>query len=331
MNFLGSKTLETNRLILRKTEESDLKTLWEILCNEAVSKYYLTSKINYNWEDEKKWQYKKLEHASDNDVFQWTIVLKDTNEVIGQINCLKVSEDELTRDVGWFIDPLYHKKGYAIEAATEMIKYMFLEVGINSIETSAAIVNSNSWMLMEKLGFKRQKETGYVKYTLLDDKIRTYKYKLTRLDFLKELFRKDELYIKEDIDKDPYIKHLSDDFVVNITGLTASGKTEATLPYLKDCDVVNLDEFDTNDFDKLYNDILDKYKNSYKTLILESNYFYKLKNISLLKGDIIIIRTCKTTCRRRNMARCSNNTEYTDNLDKLIHILNSFIDKIDKL
>ena len=50
MNQLGSKTLETDRLILHKTEEQDLKELWNILLLEEVSKYYLTSKINEDWE-----------------------------------------------------------------------------------------------------------------------------------------------------------------------------------------------------------------------------------------------------------------------------------------
>ena len=49
MNFLGSKTIETKRLILHKTEERDLKKLWSILLIEDVSKYYLTAKINNNW------------------------------------------------------------------------------------------------------------------------------------------------------------------------------------------------------------------------------------------------------------------------------------------
>ena len=31
MKFLGSKTLETKRLLLHKTEEKDLKILWQIL------------------------------------------------------------------------------------------------------------------------------------------------------------------------------------------------------------------------------------------------------------------------------------------------------------
>ena len=31
MNFIGTKKLYTSRLILRPTEESDLKILWELL------------------------------------------------------------------------------------------------------------------------------------------------------------------------------------------------------------------------------------------------------------------------------------------------------------
>ena len=49
MNFIGSKKIETDRLILRPTEESDLKTLWGILLDTGVNKYYLTSKINSDW------------------------------------------------------------------------------------------------------------------------------------------------------------------------------------------------------------------------------------------------------------------------------------------
>ena len=127
MKYLGSRTIETNRLILRKTEEQDLKQLWEILLLEEVSKYYLTTKINQNWEDEKKWQYKKLERAGDNDVFCWTITIKETKEVIGQISVQELKEpQENIRDIGWFLHPDYQKKGYAKEAAREVLKYMFL-------------------------------------------------------------------------------------------------------------------------------------------------------------------------------------------------------------
>lgn len=189
MKLLWSKTLETERLLLHKTEEKDLKKIWEILCIENVSKYYLTTKINYNWEDEKKWQYKKLEEATNGDIFRWTIELKNSNIVIWQIDIFENPNfnDIEIRDIGRFIDPNYQGKWYGYEAAYEILKYMFLEVGIKSIKTSAAINNPSSRRLMEKLWFKRLDGTKFTKYTLLDNEIEAYKYELTKKDFIHKL------------------------------------------------------------------------------------------------------------------------------------------------
>ena len=186
MNLLWSKTLETERLLLHKTEEKNLKKLWEMLCIDDVSKYYLTTKINYDWEEEKKWQYKKLEEATNPDIFRWTIELKDSNEVIGQISMPEESDlnNKEIRDIGWFIDPKFQKMWYAYEAAAEILRYMFMEVGIKSIKTVAAINNPSSWRLMEKLWFKRLDGTKFVKYTLMKDDVEAYKYELTKEDFI---------------------------------------------------------------------------------------------------------------------------------------------------
>lgn len=140
----------------------------------------------------KKWQYKKLEEASNPDIFRWTIELKDSNEVIGQIDITEKSDfdDKEIRDIGRFINPEFQGKWYAYEAAFEVLKYMFLEVWIKLIKTEAAIDNSSSWKLMEKLWFKRLDETKFVKYTLLDNEVEDYEYELTKSDFIEKNFNK---------------------------------------------------------------------------------------------------------------------------------------------
>lgn len=40
MNFLGSKTIETDRLILRTQTMNEQKRLWEILMIPEVNKYF---------------------------------------------------------------------------------------------------------------------------------------------------------------------------------------------------------------------------------------------------------------------------------------------------
>ncbi|MBR3210776.1 MAG: GNAT family N-acetyltransferase [Bacilli bacterium] len=185
MKFLGSKTIETERLILHKTEETDLKKLWSILLLEEVSKYYLTAKINTDWEKEKIWQMKKLQKASNLDTFIWTIELKDSKDVIGQISLHPTDKDNIM-DIGWFLDPSFHKKGYAYEAALNVLKYMFLECDLEKIETCVCKKNPNSYHLMEKLGFERQDTTRMIKYTLLDTEEECFNYDLTKEDFIKK-------------------------------------------------------------------------------------------------------------------------------------------------
>ena len=187
MKYIGSKVLETDNLILRPTQEEDLKILWKILLDENVSKYYLTSKINKDWEEEKKWQYKKLSHALDKDIFQWSVVLKFENRCIGQVSCQKIEEnnDNSVRDVGWFLDPRFQGHGYGSEAAKKMLDYMFNDVEIRKIETSAAMVNTPSWKIMEKLGFHRTGEIKKVKYNMLPEPVDCYCYEITREEYIK--------------------------------------------------------------------------------------------------------------------------------------------------
>ncbi len=370
MNKLGSKTLETKRLLLHKTKEKDLKEIWSILCIDSVNKYYLTAKLNYDWEKEVKWQYKKLENASNLDVFQWTIELKDTNEIIGQISVqARENEPEEIRDIGWFIEPTHQKKGYAYEAAVEVLKYMFLEVEIEKIITSSAIINPSSWSLMEKLGFKKQDKTIMIKYTFVDEEIENQVYELDKNMFLKELFRKEKLHISEDIDKDPYYKHISDDFVLNITGESGSGKSTLTKTYqgentiIIDTDQVfgseekdkynqeisdylfnKYGKIDTiKDFDIFYKETIDYFKSSNKLIIIDSAQLRYLKDLSLLKGELIVLRTSINECFNRCVNRYKERNP-EGSFEEIVaystrkkgmyswyHNLNKFLDKVDKI
>ena len=61
-----------------------------------------------------------------------------------------------------------------------------------------------------------------------------------------------------------------------------------------------------NEFSTIYNDILNYYKNTDKTLVIDSAQFRNLrteKEIKLLKGKIIIIRTSIEECYKRVVNR----------------------------
>ena len=198
MNFIGSKTIETERLILRKSTMKEQKRLWEILMLPEVNKWYLVGakkyandKEHWTWEVQEKYYQVKVAKAENEDFFYWSIFLKPeyTNsgkeEVIGQVSAQEYGEDLSVRDVGWYLDPVYQGRGYASEAAKAMINYMFKQVEIEKIISGAVKDNIASCKIFEKLGFDKVGEiTHDSSYTFYDGILTFSQYELTRKRYL---------------------------------------------------------------------------------------------------------------------------------------------------
>lgn len=175
------------------------------------------------------------------------------------------------------------------------------------------------------------------------------------------------------VDKDPYIKKLTDDNIINLTGQSGSGKSYYASILDKDkYIVIDTDDIfsesrfsETNginkelgimfrnkykelpnlgdDFDIIYQDILDYCKNIDKTIVIDCAQFHCIKDINLLKGKIIIMRTCIDTCYNRCIDRFKQSKEnYTKeelnkykekkkSIYKWYKGTNEFIEKIDKI
>ena len=191
MKFLGSKTIETDRLILKAQTMDEQHYLWSVLMIPEVNRYYLTVPKKFrdklkDWDKQKDFYMKDMEHANDLDVFKWSVFIKDTGECIGRVSCHEAhDEDDAINDpnirgVGWFIDPKYSGNGYGREAASAMMDFMFNECEIDEIKTGAAMQNPASWLIMERFGFIRSDKTAFVEYTFVDEPIEDYQYYLTK-------------------------------------------------------------------------------------------------------------------------------------------------------
>lgn len=191
MNFIGSKIIETDRLILKPQTMQEQKLLWEILMLPEVNRVYLTTPPKFrdklkDWSKQEQFYEEKIKHANDPDIFEWSIYLKDTNECIGKIDYHEYSkeednvDDKSIRGVGWYINPTHQGNGYATEAAKATLKYMFEEVEITKIITGAAIDNPASWKIMNRLGYKKLPYTKQVQYTFLDELVEIYMYEITK-------------------------------------------------------------------------------------------------------------------------------------------------------
>ena len=189
-------------------------------------------------------------------------------------------------------------------------------------------------------------------------------------DILKEIW--DPLDISLYVDKEPYIKVITDDKVINLTGQSGSGKSYYASSLDKDKYLV----IDTDDifsdikfkessginrelgimfrekykeipnlgdnFDLIYQEILDYCKDIDKTIVIDCAQFHSLKDISKLKGKIMIMRTSIDTCYKRCIERFKKSKEsYTEeelekykekkkSIYKWYKETNEFIEKVDK-
>ncbi len=189
---------------------------------------------------------------------------------------------------------------------------------------------------------------------------------------------KSNLLISRFVDKEPYIKKITDDKIINLTGQSGSGKSYYAKEHFNSEDYVTIDTDEifsdkrfsktsginkelgimfrekykelpnlTEQFDMIYDDILDYCKNIDKTIVIDCAVFHCIKDINKLKGTVIVIRTCIDTCYKRTISRWidnhkKQNSDYTNeelekfkNKKKGIYSWyngsNEFLGKIDKL
>lgn len=147
-------------------------------------------------------------------------------------------------------------------------------------------------------------------------------------EYLNEV--KSDILISRFVDKEPYVKTITSDKIINLTGESGSGKSFYTNQYLDDdnyividTDIVFSDKPSTNkesleirelfkdrdkedlinDFDGCYLQILDYFKDSDKTIVVDSAQYRNIKDYSILKGQIIVMRTSIETCYERCLNR----------------------------
>lgn len=202
-----------------------------------------------------------------------------------------------------------------------------------------------------------------------DDKKANLKVYSDVLEILNEI--KSDLLISINVDKNPYVKKITNDNVINVTGELGSGKTYYTNQYDDNYVIVNTDnifnskkpikdyevEFQNmfiekygdlknvliDNFDKCYEDILNYFNGNKKTVVIDSAQFRYMKDLSKLKGEIVVLRPSVDLCYKRcidrfNRKHISATKEERDNYKfkkKKVYtwykLLNDFLIRIDKL
>lgn len=151
-----SPKMETDRLILRRYNESDLNAFYEILHDDRLHKYIRFPDLTR--EQELEYIRNCMKDVETDRCEKWSIVLKENNEIIGNISVNTVVKKHNYCNVGYVIRYDYWGKGYASEALKTVSDYL-LDSGYYLVECTCNELNKQSSRVMEKAGFKKD---GYI-------------------------------------------------------------------------------------------------------------------------------------------------------------------------
>lgn len=142
MNF----NIQTKRLILRKIHPDDFS---------AFAGYYGDLEVC-----ESLFGHPDIDDTAIADAFDFnlgldlcfSIVLKSTVEVIGNIHFVNITEHYLA-EVGYILHPKHWAQGYMAEALSAAINFVFNDYGLYKIRATTEMSNAASVKLLERCGF----------------------------------------------------------------------------------------------------------------------------------------------------------------------------------
>jgi len=149
MNHIGAKTLETDRLILRKLEVEDAKTYAPVYFEqEAIDSGKPVSQEQIESLKE------RIVHFSAIDKYYWGIVEKNSGNLIGEVLVFDGNDRLGACVLGYQMSRNNRNRGYTTEAVTRILLFLILEVGYNRIASGHQADNPASGRVMAKSGMK---------------------------------------------------------------------------------------------------------------------------------------------------------------------------------
>ena len=177
-------SFETERLRIRRWEESDAEELYPLAADPAVGPIA-------GWPP-----HKSLEESRDiirsvlNGPETYAVCLKEDGRVIGSVGLHLKGHTDLTDradecELGYWIGKPFWGHGYMTECAREMLRHAFEDLGMRSVWCGYYDGNERSRRVQEKCGFRYQWTSDDVDVPQMNTKRRGHVNRLTKTEWLR--------------------------------------------------------------------------------------------------------------------------------------------------
>ena len=145
--------LNTKRLLLRSFRLDDAYAVQKLAGNVNVSKMTLNIPYPYKAGMAEEWISSHQENRESKTGISYAIVKLDSNQLIGTMSLVRIDGSE--GELGYWIGQPYWGMGYCTEAARELIRFSFNNLGLDKIVSEHLISNPASGRVMQKIGMHR--------------------------------------------------------------------------------------------------------------------------------------------------------------------------------
>ena len=154
MNHIGTQTIETERLILRKVQIDDVEQMYSNWAKDPENVKYVTWSAHKNIDETKKVISDWISEYKNPNCYRWMITLRSNSSVIGNIDVIDSSDENECCEIGYVLSKKYWNNGYMTEALHSVLNYLFKKVGFHRIQLRHDVDNIASGRVMEKNGLK---------------------------------------------------------------------------------------------------------------------------------------------------------------------------------
>ena len=155
MKHRGTKVLETDRLLLRRFTVGDANAMFNNWASDPEVTKYLVWPPHEDVEVSRDVLYEWVSCYREKEYYQWAIVLKENgDEPIGSIGVAIRNDVTEMVHIGYCVGKKWWNQGITSEALGALVKFFFLKVRVNRIESRHDPRNPNSGKVMMHCGLK---------------------------------------------------------------------------------------------------------------------------------------------------------------------------------
>ena len=153
----GTVTLKNERLTLRRLAVEDAQEMYDNWATEEKVARYVAWSVHKSVEETKELLANWVPGYEKPDYYHW--VIEFDGDLIGTIGLHTVSDKSWRAEMGYCIGSRWWGRGLVAEAAREVVRFAFDEVGLNKIGAYYDMENPGSGKVMHKVGMVRE---GYL-------------------------------------------------------------------------------------------------------------------------------------------------------------------------